>query len=125
LQQVSTNDYLSMFYEQLDERYNYKYPPIYRLIKITLRHRDYNKVNDGAEWLAKSLKQVFKQHILGPEFPPISRIRNQYHKNILVKIPQNQSFLLQVKQSMHLKHLITMPQIIYKNQLQENALTLP
>jgi len=91
LQQVSTNDYLSMFYEQLDERYNYKYPPIYRLIKITLRHRDFNKVNDGAEWLAKSLRQVFKQHVLGPEFPPVSRIRNQYHKNILIKIPQNQS----------------------------------
>ena len=93
LQQVSTNDYLSMFYEQLDERYNYKYPPIYRLIKITLRHRDYNKVNDGAEWIAKSLRQVFKQYVLGPEFPPISRIRNQYHKNILIKIPQNQSLL--------------------------------
>lgn len=91
LQQVSTNDYLGMFYEQLDERYNYKYPPIYRLIKVTLRHRDYNKVNNGAEWLAKSLRQVFKQHVLGPEFPPISRIRNQYHKNILIKIPQNQS----------------------------------
>lgn len=91
LQQVSVNDYESMFREQLDERYNYKYPPIYRLIKITLRHRDYNKVNDGAEWLAKSLRQVFKQHVLGPEFPPISRIRNQYHKNILIKIPEQQS----------------------------------
>ena len=91
LQQVSTNDYLGMFCEQLDERYNYKYPPIYRLIKITLKHRDYNKVNDGAEWIAKSLRNVFKQHVLGPEFPPISRIRNQYHKNILIKIPQNQS----------------------------------
>lgn len=93
LQQVSTNDYLGMFYEQLDDRYNYKYPPIYRIIKLTLRHRDYNKVNDGAEWMAKSLKNVFQEHVLGPEFPPISRIRNQYHKNILVKIPQKQSLL--------------------------------
>jgi len=91
LQQVSVNDYEGMFNEQMDERYNYKYPPIYRLIKITLRHRDYNKVNDGAEWMAKSLRQLFKQHVLGPEFPPISRIRNQYHKNILIKIPEQQS----------------------------------
>jgi len=91
LQQVSANDYLSMYNEQMDERHNYKYPPIYRLIKITLKHRDYIKVNDGAEWLTKSLRQVFKQHVLGPEFPPVSRIRNQYHKNILIKIPQNQS----------------------------------
>lgn len=91
LQQVSVNDYKGMFKEQMDERYNYKYPPIYRLIKITLQHRDYNKVNDGAEWLSKSLRQLFKQHVLGPEFPPISRIRNQYHKNILIKIPEQQS----------------------------------
>lgn len=91
LQQVSSNDYTSMFNEQLDDRYNYKYPPIYRLIKITLKHRDYNKVNEGAEWFAKSLRQVFTKYVLGPEFPPISRIRNQYHKNILIKIPQQQS----------------------------------
>tara|TARA_R110002012_G_scaffold319389_4_gene539870 strand:+ start:29506 stop:31962 length:2457 start_codon:yes stop_codon:yes gene_type:complete len=91
LQQVSTNNYLQMFKEQMDDRYNFKYPPVYRLIKITLKHRDYNKVNVGADWFAKSLKQVFKQHVLGPEFPPVSRIRNQYHKNILVKIPNKQS----------------------------------
>jgi len=91
LQQVSNNDYVSMYNEQLDERYNYKYPPLYRLIKITLKHRDYNKVNDGAEWLAKLLRQLFAQHVLGPEFPPVSRIRNQYHNNILIKIPKNQS----------------------------------
>jgi len=93
LQQVSVNDYNGMFKEQMDERYNYKYPPIYRLIKITLQHRDYNKVNDGAEWLSKSLRQLFNKHVLGPEFPPISRIRNQYHKNILIKIPEQQSLL--------------------------------
>lgn len=100
LQQVSVNDYKGMFNEQLDERYNYKYPPIYRLIKITLRHRDYNKVNDGAEWMAKSLRQLFRQHVLGPEFPPIARIRNQYHKNILIKIPEKQS-LSKTKEAIH------------------------
>jgi len=93
LQQVSTSDYLSMFSEQLEERYKYKYPPYYRLIKITLKHKDYNKVNDGSAWLAKSLKQIFKEHVLGPEFPPVARIRNQYHKNILVKIPKEQSLI--------------------------------
>ncbi|RKE94948.1 replication restart helicase PriA [Ichthyenterobacterium magnum] len=91
LQQVSTNDYEQMFNEQLNERHDYKYPPIYRLIKITLKHKDYQKVDVGAEWYAKSLRTVFKQHVLGPEFPPVSRIRNQYLKNILIKIPQKQS----------------------------------
>jgi primosomal protein N' (replication factor Y) len=91
LQQVATNDFESMFNEQLEDRYNYKYPPTYRLIKITLKHRDYNKVNEGSDWIARSLRQLFKEHVLGPEFPPVARIRNQYHKNILIKIPKNQS----------------------------------
>ena len=91
LQQVSNNDYKSMFNEQMDERYNFKYPPIYRIIKITLKHKDYNKVNGASDWFAKSLKQIFAEYVLGPEFPPVSRIRNQYHKNILIKIPQKQS----------------------------------
>ena len=91
LQQVSTNDYISMFHEQMDERYNFKYPPIYRLIKITLKHKDYNRVNLASDWFSKSLRQYFGDYVLGPEFPPIARIRNQFNKNILVKIPQKQS----------------------------------
>ena len=93
LQQVSINDYQSMFVEQLEDRRIYKYPPYCRLIKLTLKHKDYNKVNDGAEWFATSLRHVFKENVLGPEFPVVSRIRNQYHKNILIKIPQNQSLI--------------------------------
>jgi len=91
LQQVASNSYLEMYEEQMDERRNFKYPPIYRLIKITLKHRNYNKVNVAADWYAKSLRLVFKSHVLGPEFPPVSRIRNQFIKHIIVKIPPKQS----------------------------------
>lgn len=91
VQQVSVNDYKGMFKEQLQERYNFKYPPFYRLIKITFKHKDYNRVELASNWFAKSLRQVFKANILGPEYPPVSRIRNQYHKNVLIKIPQQQS----------------------------------
>lgn len=91
LQQVSINDYSGMYKDQIEERYQYKYPPFYRIIKITGRHKDYNKVNEATLWLAKSLSMTFKENILGPEFPPISRIRNQYNKNILIKIPHGQS----------------------------------
>ena len=93
LQQVSINDYDSMFVEQLEDRRVYKYPPYCRIIKLTVKHKDYNKVNEGAEWLATSLRHVFNANVLGPEFPVVSRIRNQYHKNILLKIPQNQSLV--------------------------------
>ncbi|WP_029036472.1 replication restart helicase PriA [Salinimicrobium xinjiangense] len=91
VQQVSTNNYHDMYREQLEERRNYKYPPFYRLIRITLKGRDFSRVNEGADWLATSLKNSFHENVLGPEFPPIARIRNEYYKNILIKIPQKQS----------------------------------
>ncbi|MFH6769566.1 primosomal protein N' [Gaetbulibacter aquiaggeris] len=93
LQQVSTNNYIEMYNEQMNDRYNYKYPPVYKQIKITLKHKDYNRVEAGSQWMAKSLRQVFGDAILGPESPPIARIRNQFHKNILIKIPKKQSLV--------------------------------
>jgi primosomal protein N' (replication factor Y) len=90
LQQVSTNDYLGMFTDQLNERHQYKYPPVNRMIKITFKDRDFNKLNDGALWFYKSLYKAFGSHVLGPVEPPVSRIRNKYIKNVLVKIPKDQ-----------------------------------
>ena len=91
LQQVSSNNYAEMYKEQMDDRYNFKYPPYYRLIKLTLKSRDYNLVNEASAWLAKALSQAFHPHVLGPEFPPVARIRNEYYKNIIVKIPPKNS----------------------------------
>lgn len=91
VQQVSVNDYEGMYKEQLEERYNYKYPPYYKLIKLTLKSRDYSKTNDAADWVALALENVFRENVLGPEFPPVARIRNEYYKNILIKIPPQQS----------------------------------
>ncbi|GGD28182.1 replication restart helicase PriA [Hyunsoonleella pacifica] len=91
LQQVSSNNYDAMFKEQMDDRFNYKYPPVYKQIKITLKHKDYNKVEQASIWLGKSLRQIFGDNVLGPESPPISRIRNQFHKNLLIKVPKKQS----------------------------------
>ncbi|MBC6998671.1 primosomal protein N' [Cytophaga sp. FL35] len=91
LTQMSTNDYEGMFKEQLYEREQYKYPPRNRIIKITFKHKDYNRLNEAAEWFAKGLRNSLAGNVLGPEYPPVARIRNQYLKNILVKIPKSTS----------------------------------
>ncbi|RKF03960.1 replication restart DNA helicase PriA [Tenacibaculum lutimaris] len=91
LQQVSTNNYTEMYKEQLQDRWQFHYPPYYRLIKITLKHKDYTKVDAGINWLAKALQNVFHENVLGPTAPAVSRIRNQYIKNLVIKIPPKQS----------------------------------
>ncbi|CAA0167968.1 Primosome factor n' (replication factor Y) [Tenacibaculum maritimum] len=91
LQQVSTTNYAAMYKEQLQERWQYHYPPYYRLIKITLKHKDYVKVDRGINWLARAFQNVFRENVLGPTAPAVSRIRNQYIKNLVIKIPPKQS----------------------------------
>ncbi len=95
LQQVSTNDYKGMFKEQLEERYQFKYPPYIRTVKITLKHKDYNKINRASDWLAKSFRNQFGDYVLGPTTPAVARVRNQYIRHILIKLPPNRT----IKQS--------------------------
>ncbi|RZK08550.1 MAG: primosomal protein N' [Flavobacterium sp.] len=91
IQQVTNNDYVGMYKEQLYERQIYKYPPFFRLIKLTLKHRDFDKLKEGSMWLYQVLNQNLDIPVLGPEEPPISRIRNEYIRTIMVKIPQQSS----------------------------------
>ena len=91
IQQVVHNNYLGMYKEQLYERQIYKYPPYFKLIKLTLKHRDFDKLKEGSMWLYQVMQQSFTIPVLGPEEPPISRIRNEYIRTIMVKIPTNQS----------------------------------
>ena len=93
-----------MYKEQLQDRWQYHYPPYYRLIKFTLKHKDYQRVDTGIIWLAKSLQNVFGEHVLGPSVPSVSRIRNQYIKNVLLKIPPKQSLNKTKKQIEKIKN---------------------
>ena len=89
IQQVTNTDYLGMYKEQLYDRQIYKYPPYFRIIKITLKQRDYDKLKTGSMWLYQVMSQNLQMPVLGPEEPLISRIRNEYIRTIIIKIPQN------------------------------------
>ncbi|MGA9269963.1 MAG: primosomal protein N' [Lutimonas sp.] len=91
LQQVSMHDYLGMFREQLEERRQFSYPPYVRLIRITLKDRDYNKVEEASKWMGTALHSIYGERILGPTTPGISRIRNKYIRTLLLKIPKGSS----------------------------------
>ncbi|AGC78121.1 replication restart DNA helicase PriA [Nonlabens dokdonensis] len=106
LQQVSAYDYKNMYEEQIEERYQFKYPPFQRLIRITFKHRDYQTTLDSSTWFVNALNQI--PHgvvVLGPEFPPVSRIRNLYNIHVVIKLAKSQSpeqikgFIMKVKKS--------------------------
>jgi primosomal protein N' (replication factor Y) len=92
IQQVVANNYLGMYTTELKQRLEFKYPPYYKLIQITLKHKEIEPLNDASKLLADKLKEKFGKRVLGPEFPVVARIKNFYLKNILIKIEREASF---------------------------------
>jgi primosomal protein N' (replication factor Y) len=89
--QVLQNDYLAMYNVQSVERMEFKYPPFYRLIQISLRHKDVQVVKQAAFEMGKRLRAVFGARLLGPVDPPIGRIQNLYIKQLILKIENEAS----------------------------------
>jgi primosomal protein N' (replication factor Y) len=91
LKQVLNQDYNAMFNSQLNDRFQYHYPPYYRLIKVTLKHKNHELLTQSADWMYGVLKQNSNIPILGPEEPAINRIKTLYIREILIKIPADQN----------------------------------
>lgn len=108
LQQVKDGAYEQMIARQLQERQDFHYPPFYRLIRIIFKHKEQQRIDESSHWFAESLRlglTTYGVEVLGAEYPPISRIRNEYIKHILLKIPPKLSpawvkeYILRVEQS--------------------------
>jgi primosomal protein N' (replication factor Y) (superfamily II helicase) len=91
IEMVVNTDYTGLYSTQLNERKAFKYPPFYRLINISLKHKDQTILKRASEQLAAGLKEKLGENILGPESPPINRIQGMFIMNILVKINRDTS----------------------------------
>ncbi|MEX1190489.1 MAG: primosomal protein N' [Brumimicrobium sp.] len=91
IQRVIDHDYLGMYKNEIIERKNYFYPPYYKMINLTLKHRNANELEVIADDLAKRLKAFFGDRVLGPEFPVVKRIQNSYLKVVRLKIEREAS----------------------------------
>lgn len=95
LQYVETNDFMAMYSSQIAERKEFHYPPVARLIKITLKHVDEQVVGAAAAALAVSLRTAFTGLVLGPEAPLVSRVQNYFLKDFWIKLPKDSALAAQ------------------------------
>ncbi len=89
LQLVGKHDYVQFYDNEIIERKNYHYPPFYKLIAITLKHENLNTLDAAAENLAELFKTVFKERVIGPEYPIVQKIRNKFLKTVKIKIEKD------------------------------------
>ena len=89
--QIVKNDYLQFYNSQLQERMMFHYPPFYRLVYIYVKHRDVRVLDEFSELLGQHLRKIFEDRILGPDLPPVARVKQLFIRKMVLKIENNLS----------------------------------
>ncbi len=97
LQEVLNGDFKGFILREMNERREFHYPPFYRLIHITLRHKDPRTIHDAAAFFGKLLKEKLGERVLGPVIPHIPRVRGLYAEEIMLKLEKSAPLLANAK----------------------------
>ena len=93
LQFVKEHDYKKLFEFELQTRKAYSYPPFYRLIVVTFKHKENYIAEEAANIMMQGLKLNYSKYLHGPAQPVVDRIRNQYLWEIMLKLPKDATLI--------------------------------
>jgi primosomal protein N' (replication factor Y) len=88
IEMARKHDYLGMYTREIDLRRQLGYPPFSRLINLKIEGRDESNVQKAAVKLAALASRIRKKsspEVLGPAPAPLTRLRDKYRWQILVK----------------------------------------
>ena len=89
---LQQHDYASFFAGQLKERKTFRYPPFYRLIVLTLKHRDFTRLDTAARELSERLHKIFGARCSDVVVPSVSRVQNMHLRTLRLRIETSASF---------------------------------
>ena len=91
---ILNSDFKSFYYREIKERAKYRYPPIYRNIKLEIKHKNLNILWRAAGLLSTQFQKNYKNSVLGPSEPMVSRVKNYFLLEFMFK-PEKQGDLLE------------------------------
>lgn len=98
LKQIITNGYDRFYANEIAERQAHHYPPFTRLIGVIVKNRDAKLASLTAIKFGNLIKEKLgTKRVLGPEEPVISKIRNEYLMELIIKLERSQVSLSKVK----------------------------
>ncbi len=90
---IQENNTSEIYRHFLEERKKFLYPPFVKLLMIELKHRREDKTDRASQFLGSVLRKYLPAEcVLGPEKSPISRIKNLYQYQILLKLPKGKNY---------------------------------
>lgn len=109
MQHVARHDYIGMYLEEIEKRKQFFYPPFSRIIHLAFRHKDKEVVKQAAHLFASLMTPAYGKYLVGPAEPVVSRVRNLYLMELLLKLPRDSRLLSKCKKDM-LKYIAQMHQ---------------
>jgi primosomal protein N' (replication factor Y) len=97
LQFVQQHNYKAFFEFEIEGRERFFYPPFSRLILLSFRHKQKETATNAAMQFASLLHGSLGKYIIGPTEPVISRVRNQFRMELLLKLPKDSAFINRTK----------------------------
>lgn len=74
---------------ELKERFQFGYPPFFRLISLTVKHKKPEVCTRAANLLAANCRKIDGAQVLGPQAPVISRIQQYYIQEMMIKMERS------------------------------------
>lgn len=88
-QHLIAHDYQGLYSEQIAERKAFGFPPYHRMIMLTLKHRDIQRLTAASSMLQQRLQQAFGSRVSGVILPSVARTQNMYVRQIRLTIEAN------------------------------------
>lgn len=93
VQEVLKADFEGFVQREMKERFEFRYPPYYRLIQLEIRHKDPKVVQAAAAFYTRALRAKLGDRVLGPVIPNVARIRNYFGQHIMLKLEKSAPLL--------------------------------
>ena len=99
IREVIDGDFKAFFTREIMERRQFAYVPYVRMIRVTLRHKKPQVVNDATRIFEKHIKKRLGTAVIGPAVPSVGRVRGYYLLDFLIKLERNAQKMHYAKQS--------------------------
>lgn len=97
IQETQQYNYRQFYRRELSERKRFYYPPFFRMIRITVRHKKYKHAEQAAQLMCDKLNSKIGNRVIGPSVPGISRIRGFYQQQVSIKMEKKKNVVNSIK----------------------------
>ncbi|HRG67139.1 MAG TPA: primosomal protein N', partial [Saprospiraceae bacterium] len=98
IKEVVSGNFEGFAARELAERKLFWFPPFCRLIVLDIRHSSLENTQLAAKEWTTALQDRLGERVKGPIVPSISMVRNQYIRNVVIKLEKDDALITRTKQ---------------------------